>query len=98
MYLKMAEEEDKKMTERWEADADGILIFVSTTVVLSISLRALTALFQDWSVLCRCSCVGRGICPGSQAEFAGHLRILSRKYIPGSRRSQYTIYYTTHSG
>jgi len=29
MYLKMAEEEDKKMTERWEADADGILIFVS---------------------------------------------------------------------
>jgi hypothetical protein len=29
MYLRMAEEEDKKKTERWEADADGILIFVS---------------------------------------------------------------------
>src|SRR6266702_6235869 len=28
MYLEMASEEDKKMTERWRADADGILIFV----------------------------------------------------------------------
>ena len=27
-YLEMAEEEDKKMTERWKADADGILVFV----------------------------------------------------------------------
>ena len=29
----MAEEEDKKMTESWKADADGILIFVSPHVV-----------------------------------------------------------------
>ena len=28
MYLEMAEEEDKKMTERWKADAEGILVFV----------------------------------------------------------------------
>lgn len=29
MYSKAAEEEDKKMVERWQKDADGILIFVS---------------------------------------------------------------------
>jgi len=29
MYLKMAEEEDNKMVERWERDANGILVFVS---------------------------------------------------------------------
>src|SRR6266702_6731784 len=28
MYSEMASEEDKKMTEGWKADADGILIFV----------------------------------------------------------------------
>ena len=30
MYMEMAEEEDKKMAESWQADADGILIFVRT--------------------------------------------------------------------
>jgi hypothetical protein len=29
MYSKAAEDEDKKMVERWHKDADGILIFVS---------------------------------------------------------------------
>jgi hypothetical protein len=29
MYVKLAEEEDNKMAERWQKDADGILIFVS---------------------------------------------------------------------
>jgi hypothetical protein len=28
MYVKMAEEEDNTMAERWKTDADGILIFV----------------------------------------------------------------------
>jgi hypothetical protein len=28
MYMGMAEEEDKKLAESWQADADGILIFV----------------------------------------------------------------------
>ena len=28
MYMKMAEEEDKKMAESWKADAQGILFFV----------------------------------------------------------------------
>lgn len=29
MYLDRTEDEDLKMAERWKADADGILVFVS---------------------------------------------------------------------
>jgi len=32
IYSKAAEEEDNKMVERWQKDADGILIFVSPRV------------------------------------------------------------------
>jgi len=34
MYLERAGEEDKKMTDSWKADADGILIFVSPDIAL----------------------------------------------------------------
>ena len=33
MYLDMATEEDKKMTDNWKADADGILIFVRLSLL-----------------------------------------------------------------
>jgi hypothetical protein len=33
MYRKMAEEGDNKMAERWQKDAEGILIFVRTAVI-----------------------------------------------------------------
>jgi Family of unknown function (DUF6535) len=40
MYNKMAEEEDNKMADRWQKDADGILIFVSAYTSFHIaSLR-----------------------------------------------------------
>jgi len=29
IYLKTAKQEDKKMTDSWKGDADGILVFVS---------------------------------------------------------------------
>ena len=32
MYVKMAEEEDNKVADRWQKDADGILIFVSFSI------------------------------------------------------------------
>ncbi len=35
MYLEMATEEDKKMTENWKADADGTLIFVGLYPLIS---------------------------------------------------------------
>ena len=38
MYTKAAEEEDNKMVERWQRDADGILIFVSPRLGIRIVL------------------------------------------------------------
>jgi hypothetical protein len=32
MYIKMTEGEDEKMTNRWQKDADGIIIFVSPNI------------------------------------------------------------------
>ena len=32
MYSTIAEEEDDKMVERWQKDAEGIIIFVRTEV------------------------------------------------------------------
>jgi hypothetical protein len=37
MYSKAAEEEDKYMADRWEKDADGILIFVSPCIAILLS-------------------------------------------------------------
>ena len=36
MYSKAAEEEDNKMVERWQKDADGILFFVRPCVRIRI--------------------------------------------------------------
>ena len=39
IYSKAAEDEDNKMVERWQKDADGILIFVSPRVSMHLSLH-----------------------------------------------------------
>lgn len=39
MYNEMAGEEDKKMAESWKADADGILVFVSFFLDMSLQVR-----------------------------------------------------------
>ena len=39
IYSKAAEEEDNKMVERWQKDADGILIFVRPRVGTHATLR-----------------------------------------------------------
>jgi hypothetical protein len=35
MYHRMTEEEDNKMAERWQKDAEGIIIFVSLHLTFS---------------------------------------------------------------
>ena len=87
MYNKMAEEEDNKMVERWKADADGILIFVSSGITLSYTTACINHKITDWFVLCICGYASRSIRPGPQARSPRDLRILSRKYIPTVCRS-----------
>jgi hypothetical protein len=63
MYLKTAQEEDSKMTERWQKDANGILIFVSTQVKFHAT-PGIDMIVQDGSVLCRRRFVAFSVDPG----------------------------------
>ena len=54
MYLEIATEEDKKMVENWEADADGILIFVCPYSNLALYIDSNVI---DGFILCYCRIV-----------------------------------------
>jgi hypothetical protein len=90
MYVKMTEEEDNKIAERWQKDADGILIFVCPPITLYTAVQlSLTSLnIIDWSVLCCSRRIDYGIHTGPQAKLPGHFRILSCEHLSASRRSQ----------
>jgi hypothetical protein len=84
MYVERAEKEDKEQADRWQKDADGILIFVS----LHISLHTVSVVmmkFIDRIILC-CSCsIGRGVDPRLEAKSTGYHRILCRTDLPATR-------------
>jgi hypothetical protein len=82
MYSKIAGGEDDKMIERWQKDADGILIFVSSCVRIRIHIH------MNWSavgrfVLCRRRYATFRDDPGLEAESSasGELGILSQEHL-----------------
>jgi hypothetical protein len=75
IYSKAADDEDNKMVERWQKDADGILIFVSLRVGIRLSLH-ISRIAIDRSILCRSRCTPCRDSPGLEAEQSGYLRIL----------------------
>ena len=88
MYLQLAGEEDKKTTENWKGDADGILISVSRHSTWRVSTHIHPEV-EDWFILRRRRSIGRGISPGPQAKFPGHLSILPRKHVSNPRRFEW---------
>jgi hypothetical protein len=80
LYSKIAEEEDNKMVERWQKDADGILIFVSpcvgNRVVLYINWNII-----DRSILCRSRCTPCCDRPRPEAKQSGYLSVLSWEHL-----------------
>jgi hypothetical protein len=82
MYSKMAEEDDNKMAERWQKDADSVLIFVSSAVGFDVDAR-IDWKTVNWFILCSCCRVG---CfdPGPETKLAGHLCVLPGEYISAS--------------
>jgi hypothetical protein len=67
VYSKAADDEDNKMVERWQKDADGILIFVSPRTNIQISLR-IDYNTIDWSILRRSCCAPCRYRSGSEAK------------------------------
>jgi len=80
MYFKLAGEEDKKSTENWTADAEGILVFVSRHYTSATSTQ-IDPEPKDWFILRRSRSIRCGIRPGPQAKFPGHLGVLPRKHL-----------------
>jgi hypothetical protein len=87
IYSKAAEDEDNKMVDRWQKDADGILFFVRPCVCIHIYFHI------DWdtidrSILCRSRCTPCCDSPGPEAKQSGYLRILPWQHLSGSRRPE----------
>jgi hypothetical protein len=94
LYSKIAEEEDKEVTERWHKDADSPLTFVSDSVTILIATH-INCSTIDRSIFCCCRYATRCIRPRPQAKFPRYLRILSRKHLSDSCQSKRCP--TTHS-
>jgi hypothetical protein len=67
MYSKMAEEEDKKLADRWQKDADGMLVFVSHAVISHVG-APIDRKTIDRFILCGRRHVHFGVGPGSEAQ------------------------------
>ena len=88
MYLDRAEEEDRRVAERWKGDADGILVFVRFSKTGSHD-AGLTHYITDGSVLSHGRQLSCRNLPKSPAQPTSNLDFLSRKHLPGSCRCQW---------
>jgi hypothetical protein len=93
MYLEMATEEDKKMTENWKADADGILIFVRRYLLENVRLIHNDSMAVDWSILRCCCIVDLSVNSGPSAKPTGHFQFLPCEYLSGYDQPKYTQYF-----
>jgi hypothetical protein len=51
MYLDEVKEDDKRLTDAWKEDANGLLVFVSLNLLVSIHLNDK---LKDRPFLCNC--------------------------------------------
>ena len=85
----MTEREDDKTAERWQKDAQVILIFVSPYFPSTL-LHTPTGNLLDRLVICRHRGIPHRVHSRHQAKHAGRLRVLSREHLSDSRRPQCT--------
>ena len=86
MYSNIVEEEDNKMTERWQKDADGILIFVSSHIRIHTPIGLNTNAI-GWFILRHrrhaTFCDNPGLEAGfsAAASASGELGLLSQEHL-----------------
>jgi len=96
MYLQLAGEEDKKMTENWKGDADGILIFVSCHSTCGTPTHIHPEV-EDRFILCCRRSISRCVRAGSQAELSGHVSVLPCKHLSNPCRFEWLpVPYSPH--
>ena len=87
LYSKAAKEEDDGKVERWQKEADGILIFVSPCLGLPTTSR-MNWNYVDRSILCLRRCIARSDRARPQAKCSRYLCILPWQYLSDSRRPE----------
>jgi len=87
LYSNITKKEDDKLAERWQKNADGILIFVSPCINVHTTAR-ISWIILDRFILRFSRRTTCRIRPGPQTEFSRHFRILPREYLSGSRRPE----------
>ncbi len=87
LYSKIAEEEDKLKTERYQKDADAILIFVSPHVNFSFACRTQP---EDigWFILGHPRRIYWNIFPRPETKLSGYRCVLSHADLSNSRRPE----------
>ena len=87
IYTEATKKVDDEMVERWQKDADGILIFVSHCVGIHVVLCINSNAIDRFIFCFRCCapCYNR---PGPEAKQPGHFCILSREHLWGSDRPE----------
>ena len=75
------------MVERWQKDADGILIFVSRPVGLHI-VFCMNYSAVDWFIFCRSCRTPFRDRRGPEAKQSRYICILSWEHLSGSRRPE----------
>jgi hypothetical protein len=89
MYVERAEKEDKELADRWQKDADGILIFVSIHVSPHKLTIVTSIIIVDRFILCRSCGIRCSFDPGFEAKSTGYLCILSREHLSTTRRPEH---------
>jgi len=79
MYSAITAEEDDEMVERWQKNADSIIIFVSPRVSLHTT-ACVNRISVGRLILCRCRCVARFISPGLEVKSSRYLQLLSSEH------------------
>ena len=96
MYSKFAQEEDDKIAERCQRNADGMLVFVSPHEYFRVAARTNLRNIGR-SILSDRRHINYPHVPRSETKSAGYLCVLSREYLSASRHSGFYID-STHFG
>ncbi len=81
MYSKIAEKDDRMMAERWQKDADGVIIFVSPLFTFyAIACKSNKSIGR--STLCNRRYTPFNLDPGPEAKLTRCLCLLSQEHLP----------------
>jgi hypothetical protein len=81
MYSKIVEKDDNALAERWQKDADGIIIFVSAQVRF-YAIACINRKSIGGFILCSYLHIPLNIDSGPESQLTRYFRFLPQEYLP----------------